>query len=729
MRLAIYGKGGIGKSTVSSNLSAALSSKGRRVLQIGCDPKHDSTRLLLGGRRPRTVLEYLRETEPAHRKLDDVLEIGVNGTMCVEAGGPEPGVGCAGRGIITTFDLLDELGISDLGPELTIYDVLGDVVCGGFAVPLRREHADMVLIVTSGEYMSIYAANNILRGIRNYDGERRRVGGLIMNSSRNETERERVMRFAETVELPIIAALPRSDLFLEAEEMGGTMVDLFPDSGIAGEFISLAERIIEGMNLNQALPLDDGELESVVLGGRRTSTRSEKEVTSKPSIERSVGQRRRYLSRNVRDKEPLYGCAFAGAMSCTLQIDGSVTVAHGPRGCTDIGTQSMMASARRTLAREGRLNIGQAFPRVIATDMTEESMVFGGLEPLERGLERAAEEQDVLFLITTCPEGIIGDDIDQVMANVEQEYTGISIIPIETWGNISGDYVQGVINASIQGAGSLIDPCVEPEGKLVNLVGEKTIATNTDRNFDEVVSMLDNIGVEVNCRFVARTSVERIRNLRRASLNLMSNNDHFTQVLREFLEVEHDQVFLDTPLPVGPEQTELWLRQIGSFFSQEEETERKIDGLSQRYQSGVKEIRPSLEGKRLMIFTWNHDVDWLIELSMDMGMDLAKVCVFNKPDHGRDRDAITRYGERVDFEMGYARERRHDDIVENEPDLVLANYVPSGMPESAHYDTLPFCPDVGYLTGLEVAERWRRMLLLPNREGWRRDEDVQLDPR
>ncbi|MCL2334376.1 MAG: AAA family ATPase, partial [Candidatus Methanoplasma sp.] len=169
IQIAIYGKGGIGKSTSSANISFSLADMGKKVIQIGCDPKHDSTRALIQGREQTTVLDYIRKTPPFDRKLNDIVLEGVKGIKCVEAGGPEPGIGCAGRGILSTFDTLKKLGLNDVDFDVKMYDVLGDVVCGGFAVPLRNEYADGVYLVTSGEFMSIYAANNILKGIKNFD--------------------------------------------------------------------------------------------------------------------------------------------------------------------------------------------------------------------------------------------------------------------------------------------------------------------------------------------------------------------------------------------------------------------------------------------------------------------------------------------------------------------------------------------------------------------------------
>ena len=222
-RIAVYGKGGIGKSTVSSNLTAALSDMGVKVMQIGCDPKHDSTRALMGGREQTTVLDYLKQVSPDKRSLDGIVSEGYKECLCVEAGGPEPGIGCAGRGIITAFDLLSDLGASEIETDLILYDVLGDVVCGGFAVPMRNGYADTVYIVTSGEYMSIYAANNILRGTSNYDPDR--IGGLIFNSRGDPEEKERVRLFSEAVGIPIVATIERSQIFMDAEKAGATVVE------------------------------------------------------------------------------------------------------------------------------------------------------------------------------------------------------------------------------------------------------------------------------------------------------------------------------------------------------------------------------------------------------------------------------------------------------------------------------------------------------------------------
>ena len=182
IKFAVYGKGGIGKSTISCNIAAALAKKGYKVMQIGCDPKADSTSLLHGGERIDTVLSLSRERGKA-LTIGDIVHEGAFGVKCVEAGGPVPGLGCAGRGIITTFSLLEELELFEqIKPDAVLYDVLGDVVCGGFAAPIREGYAEKVLIVTSGEKMALYAANNINSAVKNFeDRSYAKVRGIIMN--------------------------------------------------------------------------------------------------------------------------------------------------------------------------------------------------------------------------------------------------------------------------------------------------------------------------------------------------------------------------------------------------------------------------------------------------------------------------------------------------------------------------------------------------------------------
>ena len=246
IKLAVYGKGGIGKSTTVSNLCAALSDMGYRVMQIGCDPKADSTSMLHGRGTIPTVLELVR-TRKNDFSLEDMVTTGYNGVLCVEAGGPTPGLGCAGRGIIAALEKLEEKGAYETyRPDIVIYDVLGDVVCGGFSMPMRAGYADKVFVITSGENMAIHAAANIAMAIENFKGRGyATLGGIILNRRNVKNETEKVAELADDLHSTVIHTLSRSDTVQEAEELGKTVVEAFPASPMAGEYRALAEKILE----------------------------------------------------------------------------------------------------------------------------------------------------------------------------------------------------------------------------------------------------------------------------------------------------------------------------------------------------------------------------------------------------------------------------------------------------------------------------------------------------
>ena len=244
IRIAVYGKGGIGKSTTVSNVAAALSEMGLKVMQIGCDPKADSTILLCHGEAVPAVLDLYNRKKQA-LKLDDMIRIGYNGVICVEAGGPTPGLGCAGRGIITALEKLKELGAYDVyKPDVVLYDVLGDVVCGGFSMPMRRGYADKVFVITSGENMAIHAAANIAMAVENFkDRGYAQLGGLILNRRNVKNEEEKVAELAEDIHSKVIGTLSRSELVTDAEEQQKTVMEAYPNSPMAEEYRVLAKQI------------------------------------------------------------------------------------------------------------------------------------------------------------------------------------------------------------------------------------------------------------------------------------------------------------------------------------------------------------------------------------------------------------------------------------------------------------------------------------------------------
>lgn len=242
-QIAIYGKGGIGKSTTTQNTVAALAEMGKKVMVVGCDPKADSTRLLLHGLNQRTVLDTLRE-EGEDIDLEDIIKDGYGNTKCVESGGPEPGVGCAGRGIITSINLLESLGAYTDDLDYVFYDVLGDVVCGGFAMPIREGKAQEIYIVASGEMMALYAANNICKGIKKYAQTGGvRLGGIICNSRKVDNELELLTNFAKELGSQLIHFVPRDNMVQRAEIHKQTVIDYDPSQPQADEYRTLAKNI------------------------------------------------------------------------------------------------------------------------------------------------------------------------------------------------------------------------------------------------------------------------------------------------------------------------------------------------------------------------------------------------------------------------------------------------------------------------------------------------------
>jgi len=264
---AIYGKGGIGKSTTTQNLVAGLAELGKKVMIVGCDPKADSTRLILHSKAQNTIMEMAAEAGTVEDlELEDVLKVGYGDIKCVESGGPEPGVGCAGRGVITAINFLEEEGAYEEDLDFVFYDVLGDVVCGGFAMPIRENKAQEIYIVCSGEMMAMYAANNISKGIVKYANSGGvRLAGLICNSRETDREDELIMALAAKLGTHMIHFVPRDNAVQRAEIRRMTVIEYDPGHKQADQYRSLAQKIIDNQNLVIPTPITMDELEDLLM--------------------------------------------------------------------------------------------------------------------------------------------------------------------------------------------------------------------------------------------------------------------------------------------------------------------------------------------------------------------------------------------------------------------------------------------------------------------------------
>lgn len=749
-QIAVYGKGGIGKSTLSANISAALSLNNKRILQIGCDPKHDSTKLLMRGLSIPTVLDYIKTKSPLEYRKSDILFEGFGKIGCIEAGGPKPGVGCAGRGIITAFELLETLHIKD-NYDMIVYDVLGDVVCGGFAVPIRREYSDSIFIVTSGEYMSLYAANNILRGIQNYDESRPRLLGILYNSRNVKNEDDRVYKFAEAVKLPVFARIPRDDIFARAEKANVTVLELTQneENPVADIFKDIAKRICEGTEHFAAEPLTDDELEALILSNEGAITKASHSASSSPKQEEedtpscsfesaepceactgiSSGQEEStsdydapYLSKNVIRDEPLHGCAFNGAMTMSSNLKDAVTLAHSPKSCTYLSIQTISSAGRRTLFERGNILPSSLIPNVLSTDMSETDMVFGGSENLLSKVKSVLNSKSpppAIVIVSSCPSGIIGDDIDDALS-LSTERT--KIVTVKAEGNLTGDYLQGMLMAYTSLAKQIIDRNVEKRERTVNIVFEKVVARNTEMNFQRLKTFLARMNISVNCRFLCNTSYASLRDFCSAELNLLAYRDYTGKILEDFFIKEYGASFFEKQFPIGFKETSDWLLALGKHFDASDEAKSIISENEIIYQNRIKSVRPKLEGKKLMIITYNHELDWILNAALDCDMKIVKICVLNFSQDEGFRSSLSEI-DGIEVVENYDKDERSSDIKRLKPDIILSNYEPVSE-QSCITDTIPMCPDNGFFTGLEMVERWSRLFSKSKEGEWLNDRKL-----
>lgn len=709
-QVAVYGKGGIGKSTMSANISYALSGMGLKVLQVGCDPKHDSTRLLLGGRSQTTVLDYVRTVPLAKRCLDDVIVEGSGGVLCAEAGGPEPGIGCAGRGILTTFDTLRKLGADSLPTDVRIYDVLGDVVCGGFAVPLRGEYADGIILVTSGEFMSLYAANNIMKGISNFDTGSPRVIGIIQNSRGVENEDEMVSRFAEATGVDVIGVMPRDRTFAEAEGNGHTVREMFPDSDLSARIDAVARRIVEVRDgVRPAVnprPLDDDQLSDLAAG--RPIRPGSGKVTGR------VGCSGCDHRRSIEDTKVMSSCAAYGAAAAYLKMNDVTVILHGPLSCMYM----MDTSRNKAVLDLYQKDLFKVRPNhnLVCTCMDDAVSIFGGNGLLEKALDDAvASGARKVAVVTTCMPGIIGDDCETLIRRFSTEHPDIRFDYIPVDGDIAGEYTDGFMMAAESIAG-MIDTSVEPEDGYVNLIGTSFFDLHTRGSLDALTSMLERFGLRENCRFLDETSSDTIGRFCRGSIDMMVGDTPMNRELVGIIRKRTGREPFPHTIPVGLYNYEEWLDALGERMGKREEAAEEIRRVQAMYDSFIGSHEGRFAGKRVIIMNkMNSNVDWLIDLLKDLGVEILRVGIAPNPRRKVMR-AVTRHTDLVTEE--YTDEMLMSDVLSLSPDLLISDIVRRfpGMCRFARFSKV----GLGVEPTLRYAEYLENIMRLPAEEGWKR---------
>ena len=709
-QLALYGKGGIGKSTMAANISVALARKGKKVMQVGCDPKHDSTRLLLEGKAQPTVLDYVRTTPIGKRKLDDVIMKGTDGVLCTEAGGPEPGIGCAGRGILTTFDTLKKLGADELDVDMKIYDVLGDVVCGGFAVPLRGEYADGIILVTSGEFMAMYAANNIMKGLGNFDTGSPRLIGILLNSRGVEGEDELVRRFAKATGTEVIAVMPRDNLFAEAEGNGHTVREMFPDSVISQSIDSVAQRVIdvsEGkVKCVYPTPLNDDQLSDLAAG--REIRRGD---PPSPTRDPCGGCSR--CKRSIKDSRIMMSCAAYGALAAYMKVRDYAVVLHGPESCLYFMDTSRSKAVVELFDRD----IFTTVPthNIRCTMMDDAVSIFGGVKYLEKALnDTIAEGHKKIAVITTCMPGIIGDDCISVIDRIMKQNPGVDIQYVPADGDIVGEYSDGFMMA-VSNIVMDIDLGVQPEKGYVNLIGQSFFDIHTKKHVEELDRMLAGFGLNVNCRFLDETTLDNIENFCRASIDLLINDTANNREIYEHIRHRTGRSLFPIPMPVGLYDYEEWLDRIGSYTGMENEAKEEIRRVEELYDAFVAEHRNRFEGKRIVIINkLSFNADWLIDILLDLGAVIPLIAVQPSP-RKKKTELISRHIDIIT--QDYDTDHFIEDVRDLKPDLIISDLArPNEGIRFARVGKV----GLGITPTLEYAEYLENIMRLPEEEGWKR---------
>ncbi len=727
--IAFYGKGGIGKSTILSNVVAALAVNGKKLLQIGCDPKHDSTRLLLGGFTQKTVLEQLNRIGSV--SLDSVMLTGYCGIKCIESGGPEPGVGCAGRGIIQMLQLLKEQGLDTGQFDYVFFDVLGDVVCGGFSVPMREGYADEVYIVSSGEIASLYAANNIAKGLKRFSTSHGKLGGVIGNERGTKNEREVITAFARLIGTELVAFVPRSELVVQAELASKPIMQYTPESDIADVFRSIADHVERKHTPVVPKPLSDEELDhflheylydskmikcsaSVQKLAGNSSPQSSIFKSEAPKGTASFSDGKIKGNSSARSEKPAHGCSLSGAASVVGQIKDAVAIIHSSQGCSYIQFWSQMTDNSQSSSGE------RSLPNLLCTNMREKDVIFGGASKLRETILKVYKRfpSSVIFIINSCPAGIIGEDVNSLASELQSE--GVSVLSIDSAGVIKGDYGDGVLGAYRAIAENLIDDSVTTLDDSVNVVGEITIARFGEPNFDELRKIFSGLGINVNCRFIRDTSLAEIKHFKRACVNLMfTYGPRLCQTLPELFKTRFNLETLQLPFPAAFNQTAEFTRALALRFGKKSEAEKLICAAHSDYERQLSSLKDFFSGKKALIFSNSHNIDWLLSTLLDLGVEISKVCVSTLS--STDSPVSTKYHGKFEIEQNSPPEDREQVILKTRPDFILAPPLLSGLSYSVPCCAFPIYPNYGFNSGLEYASQLYSKLKVPFNEGWRND--------
>ncbi len=693
-KLSVYGKGGVGKSTVSSNISYLLSKKGLSVLHIGCDPKHDSTRLLTDGKSQKTFLDCMSDKD-----CDPIVQ-GSNGISCLECGGAEPGIGCAGKGMSAMFSFIEEH--TPENTDIRVCDVLGDVVCGGFGVPMRRANVDGILIVVSEDFMSLYAANNILRGIRNLNGTDC-ILGLVLNSRYPENAK-RIEIFSKATGVPVIGTLSQSRAYANSEARGKTLSELYPDSEPVKEMEVIAEVVLKALSGEykpvSANPLNDEAMTDVAAMHDVTDTSAPKQ-----RINCSFDTVDEVRGLVYKSNQAMPACTSHGAVHFLHPIQDAAIVLHGPRNCAWLMSYAWERDATHSILME---NVRVA-DNLYSTGMDVNSVFGGDRDALYNTVRKAYDDGfRTVFVVLTCTAETIGTDIQGECERIS--FPGLRVIPVKP--DIRSLISKfGTREGAMAAVSSLMKDVPKEKGAVCLGMMSRIAEDKYDLSF--LKELLGAFGLHLKYIFPGKINVEGIEDLQSCEYLIVPSRGFASREVERHFSGNMKILRLE-PL-MGMYGVREWcsaLEKVTGISGKE-----FIERAEEEYRKQTEPLREELAGKKAVIYersgmTFNPLIDTIYDLDMDI------LAYITWPDNFQTMEERNNRYPNIpnirDIELCQLKEV----IVELGADIII-----SGNPRTGKLG-IPWVgamgEHIGYMNSVSTARKIRNAFKVSPLQAWRR---------